>query len=267
MASEHDQNSEFLSSRQHGRSQESHVGYDGDTQQSPAGTLLGLPGLMRCAGIGASCNASVRAEGMRQMQGTHGNHAVQRALSTNGPAGRVAVQRETFTEAAERYAKEMRNGQTTLPGNEPGTAHMGAVEGEQPFDPWLDGGVSIAEEGAIEESIAMLEDSRGGETAQSPAPYLPPAPPMQDVEESFLGRFLNVGDINNVVDVGTSSLGWMGDVSMAGNLFKGISPVADLVARSPGSSSLARNFAKFAPGGKALDGIGKGSDALGMAKG
>src|SRR5688572_32394726 len=93
MASEHDQNSEFLSSRQHGRSQDSHVGYDGDTQQSPAGTLLGLPGLMRCAGIGASCNAPVRAEGMRQMQRTHGNRAVQRQFAVGASKGRVTVQR------------------------------------------------------------------------------------------------------------------------------------------------------------------------------
>jgi hypothetical protein len=252
MASEHEQNSEYFRSRQRESALDSHVDYDRETQHSPAGLLPGLTGLMQNACIGASCNAPVRVEGMRQMQGTHGNRAVQRALSTNGPDGRVAVQRETFTEATELYAEEMRNGRVPIPGDpakeqaiwdaqkflassEPITSPMDAIGSEQPFGPTLDGGVSIAEEGAIEESIAMLDGNRAGGAAQSPAPYMPPAPPMQDVEGSFLGRFLNVGDINNMVDVGSTA-----------------------------GEKMAKTGSRMAKG---MDMVGKGSDALGVGKG
>lgn len=88
MTCEHEQCKEYQRSRQPGRELDSHVGYDADKQQYP---LSGLHGLMKGAGIGARCNAPVRAEAMRQMQGTHGNRAVQRqvASGSNGPYARA----------------------------------------------------------------------------------------------------------------------------------------------------------------------------------
>lgn len=243
MAGEHEQNSEYHRSRQPGMTLDSRQDCSDSTQHSSTGMLLGLPGLMRCAGMGARCNAHVRVEGMQQMQQTHGNRAVQRALSTNGATRHIAVQRspdgmkyELSPEVMQQVMQQMMQERAH---DEPDTREVATPQ-----------------------------------AVQSPAPYMPPAPPMQDVSPSFWDRIgsggdINtmVGDVNNVVDVGTSSLGWMGDVSMAGHIWPGISPVADLVTRSPGSSSLARSFANFTPGGKAMNMIGKGSDALGMAKG
>jgi hypothetical protein len=184
-------NSEHSRRRPNAAITEAGSAHDTDTAVAYAGQAGSL---LRSPGIGASHNAPVRAEAMQQMQGTHGNRAVQRTVSMNGSAERIALQRN-----------------------------------------------------------------------------VPPAPPMQEEEMSIWDRYDRVKDTvntgNNVVDVATSGMGMLGDISMWGHVAPTVSPVADWVATRPGGSWLASQFADFTRVGKGMEMVGKGSDALGMAMG
>jgi hypothetical protein len=118
MSDEREQNSEYYRSKQPVRTLDSHAGYEGDTHQSPDGMLPGLPGLMRSAGIGVRCNTSVRAEGMRQLQQTHGNRAVQRLVAATPSKGRVAIQRDLWDDIEAYQEEQLRKRERVKPGEQ-----------------------------------------------------------------------------------------------------------------------------------------------------
>jgi hypothetical protein len=119
-------NSEYSHRRRNAATTEAGSAHDTDIAVAYAGQAGSL---LRSPGIGASHNASVRAAAMGSMQQTHGNRAVQRTLM-GGTAGPIAVQRDIPKPLI-----------------------------EEPYGPSLEGGVSVAEEGVIDEGITML----GGE--------------------------------------------------------------------------------------------------------
>src|SRR5687768_7332162 len=160
----HNQESEYRRSRQPGRGL---AGAEADHERSitPSqdGMLLGMPGLMQCAGIGASCNAHVRAEGMRQMQQTHGNRAVQRSM------GILAVQRTPYEDSLDEWARDeaIREAQLVIADSEPITSSVD--------DPAL---------------VGPVVENQGG-TEQSDAPWQPTPAPYQassDSEEASKAR-------------------------------------------------------------------------------